>query len=173
MPKFYDTIACTWGDGVPSGSKYLGARATRLRCPTSDGSEEMDLKLLHELPNAGSYGFAFECEHTGGGRAVYCAKFYKCEPREETNELTRKKSRDARDAHYTWNELKALRQIISAVQHEVRDGTGTPRQHPNIARVELCGTNGVLTIDGNEYTDVAYSLHEYCANGDLLSYVAI
>ena len=112
--KFYDTIACnTWGDGVPAaGSKYLGSRATWLRCTRCDGTE-MRLKLLDELPNAGSYGFAFECEHvrTGDerpndgatlGRIVYCAKIYKREPREVTNELKLKKSREARDAHYTY-----------------------------------------------------------------------
>ena len=168
--KFYDTIACNWGDGVPAaGSKYLGSRATWLRCTRCDGTE-MRLKLFDELPNAGSYGFAFECEHvrTGHerpndgatlGRILYCAKIYKREPREVTNELKLKKSREARDAHYTynrahlriaplctrsrqraeqiyapvqraaqhraharllpllrWNELKALRQIIEAVQ---------------------------------------------------------
>jgi hypothetical protein len=110
--KFYDTIACNWADGVPAaGSKYLGSRATWLRCTRCDGTE-MRLKLFDELPNAGSYGFAFECEHvrTGHerpndgatlGRILYCAKIYKREPREVTNELKLKKSREARDAHYT------------------------------------------------------------------------
>jgi hypothetical protein len=53
----------------------------------------------------------------------------------------------------------------------LNEGTPTPLagQHPNIARVELCGTDGVLTIDGDEYTDVAYSLHEYCACGPRLA----
>jgi hypothetical protein len=44
--KFYDTIACNWGDGVPAaGSKYLGSRATWLRCTRCDGTEGSEKRI--------------------------------------------------------------------------------------------------------------------------------